>query len=193
MRITNGVGDSTPAKVDDTNRLMVRSTTSTEVLEASSNGESFILTSGFITFTNANESAILYYKNNEDRDVIISRFIGNCRTSTGGTTNHALINLRSNPTGMVGGTGQPAAFNNLNLGSSKTILADSEVGLTGSTLTNGSAFSGFIIPIQNFSAESSSIRMPKGSSIGITVTPPAGNTSFSFAVGLNIHLGINND
>lgn len=189
MIITDGTGSSVGVEVDDTNKLMARAIARTEVTEASSNGDSYIVTSGFVTLTNTSKSAILYYKNEEDRDVIITRFIGNARSSTGASVSHVLADIVSNPSGMVGGTTVTAPANNLNLGSSRTLLRSAEVGLQGATLTGGAPFSGFVLPLQNFSVESSSIIMPKGSSIGVTVTPPAGNTSFSFAIGLNVHLG----
>lgn len=188
--IQNGAGGpATKAQVDETNRLYVRSVSESEQNEQASLGLAYSIPSGFVTLTNSSESAIFFLKNNDDRNLLITRFLVSVRKSTGGTENHARALIYINPTGMSGGTGVPLTPKNLNFGSSNVLSNISEVGLQGATLTGSPAlFGGFTLPVETLTSEASSIILPKGASIGVTCVPPANNTSLQVGVGISCHL-----
>lgn len=188
MIIEDGSGKGYLAQVDTTNRIQSRAVSESEQNEQASLGLAYTIPSGFITLTNASESALFWIKNNEDKNLLITRFIASVRKSTGGTDNHLRILSYYNPTGMTGGTTTSMTPVNLNFGSSNTLSNTSELGQQGAALTGATLFGGFAVPVESFADQPASIVLPKGASIGITCIPPAGNTSIQVAVGLSAHL-----
>lgn len=175
-------------KIDETDRLWTRTVSETEQNEQSTLGEAFTISSGFVNLSGTAESALFYLKNNSERDLLITRFIASCRDSTNGTQNHARLIIYYNPTGMTGGSSNSLNIVNLNFGSSKNLVSDSEIGANAATLDNPSVFGGFVVPLESLTSESASIVLPQGSSIGVTAIAPTGNTSMDIGVGISCHL-----
>lgn len=184
----DGKGTGYLAEVDKTHRIRSRAVSESEQNEQASLGMAYTIPSGFITLTNTSESALMWLKNNETENLLITRFIASVRKSTGGTDNHARILIYYNPTGMTGGSGTDLTPVNLNFGSSNTLANTSEIGLQGASLDGATLFGGFVVPMESLTSESASIVLPKGASIGVTCVPPAGNTSLDVAVGMSTHL-----
>ena len=187
FQILDGTGRNVKAKVDDSNRLYTQSVNRSEREEESLAGEAYIVGTGFVNLTTSGTSAVLYFKNNEDVDLIITRFLVGVKKSAGGTENFVTGIIYKNPTSMVSGTGNPLAINNVNFGSSNTVDADSEIGQQGALLAGGSAYLATVAPTENLTSEVASTILPKGSSIGVFITPPPGNTSIDVSVGINLH------
>ena len=187
FQIQDGTGSKRKARVGNNNRLFVESTTRTEREEEALLGEAYIVGTGFVNLTASTTSAVLYFKNNEDVDLVITRFLIGVKKSSGGTENFVTGIIYKNPTSMVLGTGNPLIINNVNFGSSNTINADSEIGQNGALLAGGSAYLATVAPTENLTAENASTILPKGSSIGVFITPPPGNTSIDVSIGINLH------
>ena len=187
FQIQDGTGSKRKVKVSNANRLYAESVIRTEREEESLLGEAYIVGSGFVTLTGTSTSAVLYLKNNEDSDLVITRFLIGVKKSSGGTENFITGIIYQNPTSMVSGTTNPLIINNVNFGSSNTVDVDSEIGQTGALLVGGSAYLSIVAPTENLTSESASTILPKGSSIGVFITPPAGNTSIDVSVGINLH------
>ena len=187
FQILDGTGRNIKAKVDNSNRLYTQSVNRSEREEESLAGEAYIIGTGFVNLTTSGTSAVLYLKNNEDVDLIITRFLVGVKKSAGGTENFVTGIIYKNPTSMVSGTGNPLAINNVNFGSSNTVDADSEIGQQGALLAGGSAYLATVAPTENLTSEDASTILPKGSSIGVFITPPPGNTSVDVSVGINLH------
>jgi len=187
FQIQDGTGSKRKVRVSNSNRLYTESVSRTEREEESLLGEAYIVGSGFVTLTGTSTSAVLYLKNNEDVDLVITRFLIGVKKSSGGTENFITGIIYQNPTSMVLGTGNPLIINNVNFGSSNTVDVDSEIGQTGALLAGGSAYLATVAPTENLTAEGASTILPKGSSIGVFITPPAGNTSIDVSVGINLH------
>ena len=187
FQIQDGTGSKRKVKVGNSNRLFTESTTRNEREEQSLIGEAYIVGTGFVNLTTSGTSAVLYFKNNEDVDLVITRFLIGVKKSAGGTENFVTGIIYKNPTSMVLGTGNPLIINNVNFGSSNTVDVDSEIGQTGALLVGGSAYLSIVAPTENLTSESASTILPKGSSIGVFITPPAGNTSIDVSVGINLH------
>ena len=74
--ILDGSGKGYTAKVDDEGRLHVDSISTQREEAQSQRGYSYNLNTGNITLTNsATKNAVMYVKNNENFDIIISRYI----------------------------------------------------------------------------------------------------------------------
>jgi len=187
FQILDGTGKNVKAKVSTNNRLYTQSVNRSEREEESLVGEAYIIGTGFVNLTTSGTSAVLYLKNNEDVDLIITRFLVGVKKSAGGTENFVTGIIYKNPTSMVSGTGNPLAINNVNFGSSNTVDADSEIGQQGALLAGGSAYLATVAPTENLTSEDASTILPKGSSIGVFITPPPGNTSIDVSVGINLH------
>jgi len=187
FQIQDGTGSKRKVRVSNSNRLYTESVSRTEREEESLLGEAYIVGSGFVTLTGTSTSAVLYLKNNEDVDLVITRFLIGVKKSSGGTENFITGIIYQNPTSMVLGTGNPLIINNVNFGSSNTVDVDSEIGQTGALLAGGSAYLATVAPTENLTSEAASTILPKGSSIGVFITPPAGNTSIDVSVGINLH------
>ena len=187
FQIQDGTVSTRKVRVGNNNRLFVESTTRTEREEEALLGEAYIVGTGFVNLTGTSITGVLYFKNNEDVDLVITRFLIGVKKSSGGTENFVTGIIYKNPTSMVLGTGSPLIINNVNFGSSNTIDADSEIGQNGALLAGGSAYLATVAPTENLTSEAASTILPKGSSIGVFITPPAGNTSIDVSVGINLH------
>jgi len=187
FQIQDGTGSNRKARVGFSNRLFTEATTRSEREEQALLGQAFIIGTGFVTLTSANQSSLLYFKNNEDDDLVITRFLIGVRNSTGGAENHLRGVIIKNPTSMTGGTGVGLVINNINFGSSNTLDSDSEIGQEGAGFVGGSTYLATVARVEELTSEDASTIIPKGSSIGVNIIPPSGNTSIQVSIGINLH------
>jgi hypothetical protein len=181
FEITDGTGKGNSAGVDRTNRLLVRNVSETIFQNAAEEGEAFFIGTPIITATTAGESALIYIKNNEDDQLVLGAFFLIAEATASGSPNMFRINWYRNPTSISSGTAIPAL--NQNFGSSNTLDADIEYGAEGSTVTGGSLAATLSFPIGQFNQLDANLVLEKGSSVAITVTPPAGNTNMPVQFG----------
>ena len=184
--IKDGTGSGDTAKVDTTNRLNTRTVVSCTIHEAAEAGDAVFVSSGAITLTSANQSAILWYQNDECRDVLVTEVFFSVGSSTGGTGSVSFA-FRKNATGLSSCVGD-ALFTNPNFGSSTEVAATSERGAEAATVTGGCATAAFFIALDGTTTLPATLVIPKGKSISVQVTPPAGNSSVVVAVALRSHL-----
>lgn len=186
--IKDGTGKGYLAKVDGTNKVQTRSVTEPGNLEACVAGEAYVITSGTITLTSASESAVLYYQNDEDVDIILTRYNIGIKSTTSGTDTFATMTVyASNVTSMSDGSGNAALIVNSNIGSSKTLVTtNSERGIEGASI-NGTAGLNLFVPIERSTFITLNVVIPKGSAMGFSITPPTANTSIDVSLGLNVH------
>jgi hypothetical protein len=170
--IKDGTGGGYIAAVNEQNRLEVFATTEEFVADVSHrNGEAFILASDFVALTTTGSfNAIMYIKNNSDKDLYI-RSIRVCGDGSG----TAQIRLIRNPTsGTIVSEANLADQLSSNFGSTKQFegLAYSASG-DGKTLTDGDNFTNFINHLPGHSTEDfrGAVILKKGSSLGITCKP----------------------
>jgi len=186
-QILDGTGTGKKAKVDENNRLHTFSIVEDLSIEAAKNGRNYNINTGAISLTSANESAVMYLKNNEDFDFAIEDIIVILGTSTGGTGDLTVEIVKNPTTGtIVSGASVADVISNRNFGSSRELTADVYKGAEGNTITNGSAFAdttrssaGTVI---HFDADVEIL--PKGTSIGVNITPQPSNTSMSVKVAI---------
>ena len=192
FEITDGVGKGYSAEVDSENRLRVFSISEQEVYNASSLGNSYNFNTGVINLTSASKSAVLYIKNNGDPDLVLTQLSYSMGNSTGGAGDVLVTVLRNPTTGTIisNAVDMEVGGVNRNFGSSKIITTDSYKGTEGYTFTNGVKIIDTIIdqaPIR-VAIELGGISMPKGSSIGIDITPATSNSNVNIVLDASIYI-----
>ena len=191
MRIDSGTGESYSAKVDSENKLHTRTVSSTELQAEVRKGHAYNINTGEITLTNDTSTPVLYLKNNELNDLFVSGIIVGLNHSTGGSaTDLCTVTVTRNPTGgtIVSNATAVDINSNRNYGSQNTLTADVYKGATGNTMTGDTdhiiAYNGdggrLFLSIEEV--------LPKGSSIGIEVKAPSGNTSMACYAAIVCHL-----
>ncbi len=189
--IISGIGNGKSLAVDNNNRAQTSAMTLSEASTASRNGDAYNINTGDITLTTANESSVLYVKNNEVRDLIVTTVIFLIGSSTGGTGD-LVTSVFSNTTigTVVDDAVDVEMKENKNFGNSNSLAADAFVGSEGKTLTNGTkVFSSRLDgAAKQYSIGTGDIILPKGSSMGIKITPQTSNTSVTLQVALATYL-----
>lgn len=183
--ILDGTGKGYEAKVDSDYRLAVSAVSRDLSSESARIGENYNINTGAITLTTANESAVAYIKNNDDKDYIIKEVIIILGASTGGSGDLEVALIRNPTTGtIISGATDMDIIANRNFGSTRPFNGLAYKGAEGNTITDGSVFSdttrtsaGTVI-----SFDADVIELPKGASIGVNITPQSGNTSMSVKV-----------
>lgn len=181
FEITDGTGKGSKAGVDRNNRLLTTTINANVFLNGSVEGDAYFIGSPIINLTTANESAIIFIKNNEDEPLILGQFFVIAEATTGGAPNMIRVNWYKNPTSVSSGTATSAL--NQNFGSSKLLDADIEYGAEGSAVTGGSLAATISFPIGVFNTIDANLTLEKGSSVVVTYVPPAGNTSTNVTFG----------
>lgn len=191
MRIQDATGQGPGAKVGSTNRLYTFAISESFEEFANKEGDAYNINTGTITLSDAADTPILYFKNNEDKDLIVTAIAIGAGPSTGAATDaNAVITIVRNPTAgtIVSGATAVDMNENRNFGSSKTLTADAYKGATGNTMTDGDDI------IQLYQSENSrlfaqlNLIIPKSKSIGIKFDPAASNTSQDVYAALVCHL-----
>jgi len=188
-QIIDGTGSGKKAKVDNGNRLHTHSVSESIIEFAALNGESYNINTGTITLTTANESAVLYFKNNGENPINIASvgyLLGN---STGGAGD-LLATVYLNPTTgtIVSGATDVDINVNKNFGSSKVLAVDAYKGAEGNTITNGGdAYYSLLNGAgKQYVISTGTVVIPKGSSIGVSITPQTGNTNMDIQVFMSV-------
>lgn len=186
----------TTAKVFNDKSLSTRAVTITESSHATNKGDGYNINSGLITLTNAAESGILYFKNNEDRDIHISSIIVIMGPSTGGlTTDTTHFRVYANSTtGTLISTATAADISaNRNFGLTSTLSADAYKGTTGATITDGDVVIESLISPGSRVPFPIDIDLPKGKSISVSLEPNDSNTSMKVMMALVLNLEVSSE
>ena len=190
VEIIDGTGTGARAKVDSLGRVY-GNTISQDVADYhNTDGDRYNINTDDITLTTANESVLLYIKNNEARDLVVDSVIQIIGSSTGGVGQLKSYIYR-NPTGGTIVTDETASpiISNLNYGSSNLLTADIFKGDEGKTQTGGSAsLTSLLTPPTSNLVRVGGIILPQGASIAISIQPPASNTSMTVNIAALVYL-----
>ena len=187
MKINDGTGTGNVAQVDSQNRLHVDSVSRTEREHAALHSNCYNVSTGPITLTSANASAVLYFTYNGTFPFVIEEMLVILGGTTGGAGD-ALTEIIKNPTtGTIISNAVDVDTNeNRDFSSSKAIDGTLYKGAEADTFTDGTIFAkttrnsfGTVVTF-----DAAPIVLRKGNSIGVRYTPPAGNTSQSVTVAL---------
>jgi len=191
MAIIQDAATGKTARVNLDNTLSVHAVTIPEAEHATDLGDSYNVNSGLITLTTAGESGILYFKNNEDRNVHIDGLVTILGPSTGGlTTDITRVRVYGEPTTgtLISAATTADIVRNRNIGVTSALQADIYKGAEGATVTDGILFldalqaPGITVPI------AIDITIPKGKSIAFTYEPNDSNTSMKVMAAFNCHI-----
>lgn len=192
FEITDGGGKGYSAEVDSENRLRVFSISEQEVYNASSLGNSYNFNTGVINLTSDSKSAVLYIKNNGDPDLILTQLSYSMGNSTGGTGDVLVTVLRNPTTGTIisNAVAMEMGGVNRNFGSSKSLTTDSYKGAEASTFTNGDKIIESIIDQSptRVTVEVGGLVIPRGTSIGIDITPATSNSSLDVEFAASVYI-----
>lgn len=192
FEITDGGGKGYSAEVDSENRLRVFSIAEPEVFNASSLGNSYNFNTGVINLTSASKSAVFYIKNNGDSDLIITQLFYLIGNSTAGTGDVLITVLRNPTTGTIISNAVAMEMDgvNRNFGSSKSLTTDSYKGAEASTFTNGDKIIESIIDQSptRVTVEVGGLVIPRGTSIGIDITPATSNSSLDVEFAASVYI-----
>jgi len=154
-------------------------------------GDAYNINTGDITLTNTTQTPVLYLKNNETKDLVVTAIAVGLGTSAGGTATEAVkVHVIRNPTvGTIVDNATSVDINsNRNYGSTNTLTVDAYKGATGNTMTDGDNHIEFYQPDFGRLFAGVDEIIPKGRSIGVKITPPTGNTGLELYVALICHL-----
>ena len=181
FNIEDGTGKGYVAGVSSGNRLLASSISETIFQYSAEEGDAYFLGTPLVTLTTAGENAVFFLENNEDEKIIIENFFTTATTTTGGSPSMYGLNFYKNPTAMSVATSSAAL--NQNFGSSNTLDATLQYGASGSAFTGGTLAATLYVPVGQFNEIPANLVLEKGSSVGVSITPPAGNTSMPVQFG----------
>ncbi len=185
--IKDGAGTGQLARVNNDGQLVTRATAVEQRLHSSADGLYFEATTGKVEITDANETPMIYIKNdNTDTDTIlvIDRVFVDTWDSTGGSGGGTIVYFR-NPD-ITGGTDIIPV--NSNYGSGNSMDGTFKKSMT--TLTEGGGTEwwwGNVPEDSGIVVEEGRIIIPPGYSMGISYQAPASNTSQYVAINIAMY------
>ena len=190
MQIEGANNPGNRAHVSDDGQLQALAVSITEQAQKSLKGDAYNINTGELTLTNDVETPLFYFRNEtEDDAIVIPRVFLSFLVSTGGVGKVKAC-VKANVTGgtVISNTALPPT--NFNFGSSKLPGASLTLGGTGITETGGTIGPEFLFTSDNQRATVAfeAIILPRGASMTLTFTPPAGNTSMIVEAGANFYI-----
>jgi len=188
MIIEDGTGTGKKVAVTENNRLKTTGVDLTLNQAATEAGDTYNINTDVIGLTSNGESALFYVKNNEDTDMLIDAIIVNFKNFVG-TGGQPTLKIYRNPTnGTLITANSIAVQSNRNYGSSQTFNGSIIQGVEGNTFTGQDAIIEVFLPTTDavtLIQFETLIVLPKGSSVGISYTPPTGITTMDIVVAVN--------
>lgn len=189
--ILDGTGEGFRAKVDERGRLFSDSIAREQIEYAILTGNGYNVSTGGMTLTSDSNSAVGYFKYNGTDTAVIKEILVILGPSTAGTGNGVITLLKNPDAGTIITSAVPvAAASNRDFSSSVALNATAYKGAEGETLTGGETFAVTSRPAAGevVAFDAAPIILRRGNSIGVTYTPPAGNTSQSVIVAGTIYI-----
>lgn len=178
FQIQDGTGKGYLSGVDSKNRLLTSTINETAFEHAAETGDAYFIGTPQITLTNAAASAVFFLENQENRPLILGNFFITAEGTTGGSPNAFRVAFYKNPT-TIGPTFSATTPLNQNFGSSNELESVAYYGAQGSGVSGGTLVAALSLPIGQFNIVPANLVLEKGSSVAITIQPPAGNTSMT--------------
>ena len=180
------------ARVDANNRLHVQATTDSSQHSAVAAKRGYNINTGWVTMTDAADTGLLYFKNNEANDFHVEQFVFGFDTHANGTATD-LVRVRIIKSITSGDIIDDAVvcpvISNSYVGSGTTLDADVFIGDTADGAHTGGTVHAHI-GSSDFAHASIPLIMsiPKGENILITVDAPASTDSFPMYAAMIGHI-----
>ncbi len=134
--IQDGTGTKLKAKINEENRLLTQTISETEFDHATGQGDSYNINTEFLTITGNTEIPLLYIRNNNDRDLVLSAWFIGTDADSGTATRLSLMRVYKNPTsGTLISSGTDITPVNRNFGSSNEFGGIAKKGGDGFTVS----------------------------------------------------------
>ena len=187
--IEDGLGSGKKAGVNNVNEQRTFAIVLPIEDRATIEEERYNINTGNVTLNSTGESAMLWVENLGDDPLIITGLVYNLGDSTGGSGT-AKVDVYRNPTSgtIVSTSSVVSAAKNMNFGSGKTLNGKFLAGAQSLTQTGGEFAIGSLVPAQSRTVIAlGAVVLPKGKTLSVTVTPPAGNTSMLANIAASIY------
>jgi sensor c-di-GMP phosphodiesterase-like protein len=195
-QIIDGTGTGKKAKIDSNNQMHTFSITEDEQRAASRLGNEYNINTGTIAYTGTSESSMIYFKNDEDTDYIITAVAVGLGTRSVTVTDAAVITIVKNPTGgdVITDATAVSINSNTNFGSSKTLKSTTLAykGKDGGTITGGTEHAILYMTDGRLYA-SLNIEIPRGSSLGIKIDLNTSGGANAYAALIGYLKDVNNE
>lgn len=170
--IEDGTGTGYKAKVNANNAIHTFSVTEDEQKQAATKGNEYNLNTGTIAYTGTSESSMIYFKNDESEDFVITAIAVGLGTRSATITDSANVTIVRNPTGgdVISDATAIDMKSNTNFGSSNTLKSTTLVykGKDGGTITGGTDHALFYMTDGRLFA-TVNIKLTKGSSVAVKI------------------------
>lgn len=189
--IEDGAGGSFKAKVNKDNRLFTKAIVDDSQHDHNHDGDAYNLNIGVVNLGTDNDTPVLYVKNNETRELIITAVaVGIDFSVNGSATKMSQITIIRNPTGgtTISNKNNGLINSNRNYASPNTLTVDFYKGADGETMTGGQDHIFIFHNDGNRLFATIEEILPGGTSMGITIKPPTGNTDMDVYAALICHL-----
>jgi hypothetical protein len=192
--LQDGTGTKNKVKIDSENRLYVKSITESEFDSETRKGDAYNINTEFITITGSTETPLLYLKNNDERDLVLSAWFIGTDASLGSATRLSLMRVYTNPTsGTIISSGTNVTAVNRLIGSANEFNGDAKKGGDGFTF-GGNSTTPVLYQTQGTSQRNFGtvqITLKKGSSVVVTYQQ-YGLTSQDVYTGFQVYLSDTN-
>jgi hypothetical protein len=184
-QIIDGTGSGKRALVDSNNQLHTFSITESEQKQAAELGNEYNINTGTIAFStnSSTRTTILYFKNDEDQDYIVTALAIGLGTRSATVSDAANVWIVRNPTSgtTITNANSVDIKTNANFGSNKTLKSTTLAykGADGEGATSGGADHALLYMTDGRLYAGLNIELPKGSSLAVEID---GNTSGTFNV-----------
>jgi len=189
--LEDGRGEGTLAGVTLNHRLMTTGIDLNLTEAATESGDTYNLNSAETTLNTTGESALFYFKNLEDTNIIVTSIIIAIMDYVG-TDGQPVLTVHRNPTGgTIVSNASDCNDQNRNYGSNKSLDKNCYQGVEGDTMTGGDNSVKIYLPSTASSTLitfSTVVVIPKSFSIGMSWTPPAGMTSTKIIAAMEVTL-----
>ncbi len=183
--ITDGKTGRT-VEVNANNRLMIVAEDIEMLYAQGARGSAFTFATGMLALTSSNESCVLYVKNTDPTQIlIIDKLQYNIGRSVSGSGDVQIRSFKNPSGGTLLTSAVQALGGNRNFGSLVSPQAIVGVGGEGYTLTPSSTLqSALPYPTEFVTQFLVGLSLPVGTSIGVSIVPPSGNTNMNFGLTL---------
>lgn len=186
ITILDGTGSGNKARVDNRNKLRVAGIFEDEAIFSASKGDAYNINTGYFSVTA--DATLGYLKNNDDKIMVVDAIAVGAR---GGATysDQPYITIIQNPTGgdLITDATPVSQLENRNFGSNNEFNGDAFRGKTGGTITGGNGTATLQLGTVGRSFFTIDFFLPKGSSIGVSLTAPITGGAAEYYLAFIVH------